>query len=67
MSTANPPVRPEYEHVLAPFTAAPLSLPLPWYRQLWQQGWLRKALLLMVLAPLWEIIARIQDNDLLLP
>lgn len=67
MSTANPPVRPEYEHVLAPFTAAPLSLPLPWYRQLWQQGWMRKALILVVLATLWEIIARIQDNDLLLP
>ena len=67
MSTANPPVRPEYEHVLAPFMAAPLSLPLPWYRQLWQQGWLRKALILVVLATLWEIIARIQDNDLLLP
>jgi NitT/TauT family transport system permease protein len=36
-------------------------------RRLWQQAWLRKALILIFLATLWEIVARIQDNDLLLP
>ncbi|MBV8272056.1 MAG: ABC transporter permease [Cupriavidus sp.] len=67
MSIVNPPIRPEYEHVLAPFTAVPLSRSLPWYRQLWQQGGLRRTVILFVLAALWEVIARVQDNDLLLP
>ncbi|MEN7528257.1 ABC transporter permease [Cupriavidus sp. DL-D2] len=67
MTTIQPSIRPEYERVLEPFTAVPLSRGLPWYRQLWQQGWLRKAVILAVLAVIWEIAARIQDNDLLLP
>lgn len=60
-------VRAEYERVLEPFTALPVARALPWPQRLWQQGWLRKALILLVLACLWEIIARVQDNDLLLP
>lgn len=67
MTTIQPTIRPEYERALEPFTAVPLSRGLPWYRQLWQQGWLRKAVILAVLAVIWEIAARIQDNDLLLP
>jgi len=67
MTTIQPTIRPEYERVLEPFTAVPLSRGLPWYRQLWQQGWLRKAVILAVLAVIWEIAARIQDNNLLLP
>ncbi|PLQ00555.1 ABC transporter permease [Cupriavidus pauculus] len=67
MSTILPALRPEYERELEPFTAVPLSRALPWYRQLWQQGWLRKAAILLVLAVAWEIVARVQDNDLLLP
>ncbi len=65
--SSQPPLRPEYERVLEPFTAVPLSRGLPWYRQLWQQGWLRKAVILLALAVIWEVLARIQDNDLLLP
>ncbi|AOY94388.1 ABC transporter permease [Cupriavidus sp. USMAA2-4] len=65
--SAAPPVRPEYERTLAPFTAAPLARPLAWHRRLWQQGWLRKTLILVVLACLWEVLARVQDNELLLP
>ncbi|MGO4810599.1 ABC transporter permease [Cupriavidus sp. 2MCAB6] len=60
-------VRAEYERKLEPFTALPVARALPWPQRLWQQGWLRKALILAVLACLWEIIARVQDNDLLLP
>ncbi|WP_454766168.1 ABC transporter permease [Cupriavidus campinensis] len=67
MTTIDPPIRPEYELALEPFTAVPLSRPLPLHRRLWQQGWLRKAVILLALAALWEIVARIQDNDLLLP
>ena len=67
MSALNPPVRPEYEHRLEPFTAVPLERTLPWPERLWEQGWLRKGLILVLLAVLWECIARWQDNELLLP
>ncbi len=67
MTAFHPPIRPEYEHALEPFTAQPLSRALPWQRRLWQHGWLRKALILLALAGLWEGLARWQDNDLLLP
>jgi NitT/TauT family transport system permease protein len=71
MSTApsglTPPVRPEYEHRLEPFTAVPLERALPWHERLWQQGWIRKGLILVLLALLWEVAARWQDNELLLP
>ncbi len=40
---------------------------LPLRQRLWQQGWLRKGLILIVLAILWEVVARYQNNDLLLP
>ena len=67
MSTLNPPIRPEYERPLEALAAAPAVRLLPWTSRLWEQGWLRKSLLLAVLAGLWEIFARWQDNDLLLP
>ncbi|WP_313816112.1 ABC transporter permease [Cupriavidus sp.] len=67
MTTLDTPIRPEYELALEPCTAVPLSRPLPFHRRLWQQGWVRKAVILLALAVLWEILARIQDNDLLLP
>ncbi len=62
-----PVIRAEYERTLEPFTALPVARALPWPQRLWQQGWLRKTLILAVLACLWEIVARVQDNDLLLP
>ena len=62
-----PPVRPEYERTLAPFTELPVERVLPLGTRVWSQGWLRKGLILVVLAALWEVAARWQDNDLLLP
>lgn len=62
-----PPVRPEYERALEPLTAVAVERDLSWPRRLWEQGWLRKSLILAVLAGLWEGIARWQDNELLLP
>ncbi|MBN8748361.1 Putative aliphatic sulfonates transport permease protein SsuC [Xylophilus ampelinus] len=62
-----PPVRPEYERPLEPWTGDAVERELPWTTRLWSQGWLRKGLILVVLAVLWELIARWQDNDLLLP
>jgi len=61
------PVRQEYEVQLEPLLSVPLERQLPLARRLWQQGWLRKAVILLVIAVLWEAVARYQDNDLLLP
>ncbi|GAA4352129.1 ABC transporter permease [Variovorax defluvii] len=73
MSTTNPvnakhpPVRPEYECRLEPFTALAVERPLPMSTRLRAHGWLRKGLILAALALVWELLARWQDNDLLLP
>ena len=63
----DPPVRPEYERRLEPFTELPIERSLPLATRLWAQGWLRKGVILIVLALVWEAAARWQDNDLLLP
>ncbi len=63
----NPPVRPEYELKLKPFTELPVERELPLGSRLWAQGWLRKSVILVVLAVIWEVVARWQDNELLLP
>ncbi|WP_326540962.1 ABC transporter permease [Pseudorhodoferax sp.] len=67
MSALNPPVRPEAEWQLQPYTEGSVERALPLGTRLWQQAWLRKGLILAVLAILWELLARWQDNDLLLP
>lgn len=67
MSALNPPVRPEYEVALLPLPPRETERPLPLAARAWQQAWLRRGLILVVLAGLWEALARWQDNDLLLP
>jgi NitT/TauT family transport system permease protein len=62
-----PPIRCEYDLVLPPFVEAPVVRVLPLSTRIWQQGWLRKGLILVALALVWEALARWQDNDLLLP
>jgi len=67
-SPAQPPVRPE-------FVRAPEPLPqgievasrLSWHERALQHAAVRKTLILLVLAALWEGVARYADNDLLLP
>src|SRR5690606_13472391 len=59
--------RPDYEIDLAPFTERPVERSLPLAARLWQYGWLRKGIILVVLAVIWELVARYQANDLLLP
>ncbi len=61
------PVRAEYIRDLAPVTQDQLETPLPALARLWQQDWLRKTVILLLLAVIWEGAARWQDNDLLLP
>lgn len=60
-------VRPEYERELAPLSPDAVTQPLPTAHRLWQLAVVRKAVLLGMLALLWEVAARVQDNDLLLP
>ncbi|EYC50580.1 ABC transporter permease [Hylemonella gracilis str. Niagara R] len=62
-----PPVRPEYERALEPLNAVSVERELSWPQRLWGQGWLRKSVILLLLALLWEGVARWQDNELLLP
>jgi NitT/TauT family transport system permease protein len=62
-----PPIRAEVEHRLQPFTELPVERVLPLATRIWSQAWLRKGLILVALAVLWELAARWQDNDLLLP
>ncbi len=62
-----PAVRPEAEFVLAPLDEAPVEhRPAP-IRRIWRHAWVRKTAILVALAVLWELTARWQDNDLLLP
>lgn len=60
-------MRQEFEVTLEPLLSVPVERELPLRQRLWQQGWLRKGLILIVLAILWEAVARYQNNDLLLP
>lgn len=63
----SPPVRQEYEVALEPFTQSELVRDISLPRRIWQQVWVRKGVILLALAVLWELAARWQNNDLLLP
>ncbi|MES2832617.1 MAG: ABC transporter permease [Pseudomonadota bacterium] len=69
MSTAllEPPQRSEYERLVEPAGSIVVERPLAGWERLWQHGWIRKGLLLAGLAVAWEMAARWQNNDLLLP
>jgi len=62
-----PPIRQEYEYAVAAPGRLAVERPLPPAQRLWAQAWLRKTLILLALAGLWELAARWQGNDLLLP
>lgn len=68
MSAVLPPVRDEFERTLSPLEDE-LAVERP--RSRWQRWWghatLRKALIVALLALLWEAVARWAANDLLLP
>ncbi|MDQ1094502.1 NitT/TauT family transport system permease protein [Xanthomonas sacchari] len=59
-----PPIRAEYENPVLPYAAA---APTTVARRRQFPDWLRQALVLVVLAALWEAAARWLDDDLLLP
>lgn len=67
MTLLQPPIRAEYEREPEALTDAPAERALPLAQRIWQQSAVRKTVILLVLAALWELVARWQDNDLLLP
>jgi NitT/TauT family transport system permease protein len=68
MSTIfHPPIRPEFERSVEKRLAVPVETPLPLRTRIGQLAWLRKGLVLIVIALLWEAVARWTDNELLLP
>lgn len=62
-----PPIRAEYERDTTAVQGARLARTAPLSSRITGLPWLRKGLVLAVLALLWEGLARWQDNDLLLP
>jgi NitT/TauT family transport system permease protein len=62
-----PPVRSEYERRPRLMERGMPEQGIRPSQRIWEHGWLRKGLLLAVLATLWEALGRWQSNDLLLP
>ena len=62
-----PPPRPDYEYALEPLPAFSVATARTWRERLWRRAGVRKAVILLALAILWELVARWQDNELLLP
>jgi NitT/TauT family transport system permease protein len=68
MSTALAPLRPEYlREVVAGRDIGVVEKPLTISERLANQGWLRKAIILLLIALGWEMYARYLNNPLLVP
>lgn len=62
------PLRPEYvRDDLAAQDFGVVEQPLTPFERLWNQGWLRKGFILLLLAAAWQAYALYLKNDLLLP
>lgn len=62
-----PFIRPEYERTLTPLRDVTVDEALPFSRRVWNQTWLRKGVVVLLVLALWEAAARYQQNDLMLP
>jgi NitT/TauT family transport system permease protein len=67
MNLASPPIRAEFERTLKPLIDIAAERPISWSRRLLGHSALRKTIIVVLLAVLWEVAARIANNDLLLP
>jgi NitT/TauT family transport system permease protein len=67
MTPPAPPIRAEFERPLEPLSATPPERTLPLAARWWEHAGVRKAVIVALLAVLWEVAARLADNDLLLP
>lgn len=62
-----PPVRAEYERTLDTPPDAERAAPAPLLRRIADAGWFRRGVIALVLIAVWETVARIVANDLLVP
>lgn len=67
MQTNLPFVRPEILVDPNPNASAEVQRPLSAFESLYRMGWLRKTVILLVLALIWEVYGRWLDNALLFP
>ncbi len=67
MSAISPPIRAEFERPLEPLTDVLPERTLSFTTRLLAHPTLRKSVIVVVLALLWEVVARMAGNDLLLP
>ncbi|MQA23060.1 ABC transporter permease [Rugamonas rivuli] len=63
----DPPIRQEYEYIPSDHAPRTLAVAAPPLQRAWQQAWLRKSFILLLLAAVWQAAAVWTDNDLLLP
>ena len=67
-TTHVPPVRTEYvREAHADKTFGVVEKPLTTWEKLYNQGWLRKTFIILVISIAWETYARFLDNELLVP
>ena len=60
--------RPDTYHDVRAFDGADVvPRPVAPWRRVWNHGWVRKAVLIVALAVLWQVYATYLDNDLLFP
>ena len=64
---ATPPSRPNRDYDVTAFAGAAVERPIPAWERVWNQGWVRKTLLIIALAGFWQVYASYLDNDLLFP
>ncbi len=63
-----PPGRPNREYDVTAFAGlAAVERPIPAWERLWNRGWVRKMVIIVVLAAVWEAYGRYSDNELLFP
>jgi len=68
MNEINATPRPDRFYEVAAFTGTnAVERPIPAIERLWNRGWLRKLLILVVLAGIWELYGQWSDNSLLFP
>lgn len=62
------PHRPNREYTVAAFSGMDqVERPIPAWERVWNQGWVRKTGVIVLLAVIWQVYATLLDNDLLFP
>ncbi len=65
---SDPPVRADTLHDVTVFDGiGAVERPIPVWEKVWNQGWLRKLVIIAALAGLWQAYGVISDNQLLFP